>query len=218
MQGVSPIGDVAKNGNRVILTLASLAMQKWNNIVVNYVNGTLDIFINGELIQSSRDVVPEMTYGELSIGSTNLAGKVCNVVYFNYSLEMKNIHYLYNLVKDTNPPIITAAYHGTTENAVYVNKVSGPAAKLIIPINIETNIMDTVEQGADKAIDEVAPTYKSDNNYLSMAWYFKQNKDEHNSASPEDGPVSNIVVPTLKTPVISGGMLPSSGSIGSPTS
>jgi hypothetical protein len=213
---VGSVGDVAKNGNHVLLTLASLTMQKWNNLVVNYVNGTLDIFVNGDLLQSSREVVPEMTYGELSIGSSNLAGKVCNVVYFNYSLEMKNVHYLYNLVKDTNPPIITDAYYGTTENNVYVNKVSGAAAKFIIPINIETSIMDTVEQGADKAIDEVAPTYKSDNNYLSMAWYFMQNKDEHNSASPEDGPVSDVVVPTLKTPIISGGMLPSSDPLGSP--
>jgi hypothetical protein len=216
-QVVPPTGDVAKNGNRVILTLASLAMQKWNNIVVNYVNGTLDIFVNGDLIQSSRNVVPEMTYGELSIGSTNLAGKVCNVVYFNYSLEMKNVHYLYNLVKDTNPPIITDAYYGTTEDAIYVNKVAKPVTKILIPINIDTDIMDTEDQDADKPVDEVGTTYKPANNYLSLAWYFKQNKDEHNSASPEDGPVSDIVVPTLKTPIISGGMLPSSDPLGAPT-
>ena len=214
------VGDVAKNGNRVILTLASLAMQKWNNIVVNYVNGTLDIFVNGDLIQSSRNVVPEMTYGELSIGSANLAGKVCNVVYFNYSLEMKNVHYLYNLVKDTNPPIITDAYYGTTEKAVYVNKVAKPVTKIVIPIKIDTDItdiMDTEDQDADKPVDEIGTTYKPANNYLSLAWYFKQNKDEHNSASPEDGPVSDIVIPTLKTPIISGGMLPSSDPLGAPT-
>jgi hypothetical protein len=214
IQGVPSSGDVAKNGSRVILTLASLAMQKWNNIVVNYVNGTLDIFVNGDLIQSSHNVVPEMTYGELSIGSPNLSGKVCNVVYFNYSLEMKNVHYLYNLVKDTNPPIITDAYYGTTEEAVYVNKVAEPVTKIVIPINIDTNIMETEDQSADKPVDEVGTTYKPASNYLSMAWYFKQNNDEHNSASPEDGPVSDIVIPTLKTPVISGGMLPSSDPLG----
>jgi hypothetical protein len=213
---VGSVGDVAKNGNHVLLTLASLTMQKWNNLVVNYVNGTLDIFVNGELIQSSRQVVPEMTYGELTIGSPELAGKVCNVVYFNYSLEMKNVHYLYNMVKDTNPPIITDSYNGTTENTVYVNKVLDPIPKLVIPINIETNILDTVEQYADNAIDEVTPAYKPDANYLSMAWYFKQNKDEHNSASPEDGPVDDVIMPTLKTPIISGEMLPLSTPIGDP--
>lgn len=213
---VSPTGDMVKNGNRVILTLASLAMQKWNNIVVNYVNGTLDIFVNGDLVQSSRNVVPEMTYGELSIGSPNLSGKVCNVVYFNYSLEMKNVHYLYTLVKDTNPPIITDAYYGTTENNVYVNKVAAPVTSIVIPINIDTNIMETEVQDADKPVDELGTTYKPAKNYLSMAWYFMQNKDEHNSASPEDGPVSDVVMPTLKNPVTSGGMLPSSEPLGAP--
>jgi hypothetical protein len=208
--------DETKNGTRTLLTLESLAMQKWNNIVVNYVNGTLDVFVNGDLIQSSHEVVPEMTYGELTIGSPQLSGKVCNVVYFNYSLEMKNVHYLYNLVKDTNPPIITDAYYGTTENNVYVNKAAEPVTKIVVPINIDTNILDTQEQGADKPVDEVGTSYKPVSNYLSMAWYFKQNKDEHNSASPEDGPVSDIVMPTLKTPIISGGMLPSSDPLSAP--
>lgn len=203
--------DETKIGNRILLTLESVAMQKWNNIVVNYVNGTLDIFVNGELIQSSREVVPEMTYGELTIGSPQLSGKVCNVVYFNYSLDMKNVHYLYNLVKDTNPPIITDAYYGTTEKNKYVNKVAKPATEILIPINIETDVLDTNTQEADKPIDEIGATsYNPISNYLSMAWYFKQNKDDYNSASPENGPVSDIVIPTLKTPVITGQMLPSS--------
>jgi len=203
--------DETKIGNRILLTLESVAMQKWNNIVVNYVNGTLDIFVNGELIQSSREVVPEITYGELTIGSPQLSGKVCNVVYFNYSLDMKNVHYLYNLVKDTNPPIITDAYYGTTEKNEYVNKVAKPVTKILIPINIDTNILDKTTQESDKPVDEIgATTYNPISNYLSMAWYFKQNKDDYNSASPEDATVSDIVIPTLKTPVITGQMLPSS--------
>ena len=215
------VQDDPKNGNRILLTLESISMQKWNNIVVNYVNGTLDIFINGDLIQSSREVVPEMTYGELTIGSPKLSGKVCNVVYFNYSLEMKNVHYLYNLVKDTNPPIITDAYYGTTEKNVYVNKAAEPITKIVIPINIDTNILDTDEQDADKSkksFDKVGATYKPDNNYLSMAWYFKQNNDEHNSASPDDDTMSDIVIPTLKTPDTTGGMLPFSDSNNTSTS
>ena len=130
---------------------------------------------------------------------------------------MKNVHYLYNLVKDTNPPIITDAYYGTTEKNVYVNKAAEPVTSIVIPINIETNIIDTQEQDADKPVDEIsATTYKSADNYLSMGWYFKQNKDDHNSASPEDGPVSDIVVPTLKTPIISGGTLPSNNPLTTP--
>jgi hypothetical protein len=211
--------DITKNGNRILLTLESLGMQKWNNIVINYVNGTLDIFVNGNLIQSSNDVVPEISYGSLTTGSPELRGKICNVVYFNYSLEMKNIHYLYNLVKDTNPPIITDAYFGTTERVKYVAKDVNPASKLIIPINIETEIVNRVEQTADQAIDKVAPTFKPEtkNNYLSLAWYFNQNGDNHNSASPEDNIIHDVDLPTLKTPNISGQMLPSSPPIGNKT-
>ena len=169
-------------------------------------NGTLDIFVNGQLIQSSNDVVPEMSNGELTTGSTELRGKLCNVVYFNYSLEMKNIHYLYNLVKDTNPPIITDGYFGTTEKVTYEAKVSDPTDKWVIPINIETDIIDDVEQGADKVADKLAPTFKpKTKNYLSLAWYFNQNGDEHNSASPEDGVIDDIEIPTLKTPVVGTG-------------
>jgi hypothetical protein len=202
----NPTDDITKNGNRVLLTLDSLGMQKWNNIVINYVNGTLDIFVNGQLIQSSNDVVPEMSNGELTTGSTELRGKLCNVVYFNYSLEMKNIHYLYNLVKDTNPPIITDGYFGTTEKVTYEAKASDPTDKWVIPINIETDIIDDVEQGADKVADKLAPTFKpKTKNYLSLAWYFNQNGDEHNSASPEDGVIDDIEIPTLKTPVVGSG-------------
>ena len=211
--------DITKNGNRILLTLESLGMQKWNNIVINYVNGTLDIFVNGNLIQSSNDVVPEISYGSLTTGSPELRGKICNVVYFNYSLEMKNIHYLYNLVKDSNPPIITDAYFGTTERVKYVAKDVNPASKLIIPINIETDIVNRVEQTADQAVDKVAPTFKPEpkNNYLSLAWYFNQNGDNHNSASPEDNIIHDVELPTLKTPNISGQMLPSSPPIGNKT-
>jgi hypothetical protein len=200
------VADVAKNGNTVLLTLASVAMQKWNNIVVNYVNGTLDIFVNGKLIQSSRDIVPEMSYGDLTIGSPKLSGKVCNVVYFNHALDMKNVHYLYNIVKDYNPPVVTDSYYGNAETAVFVKTVTGNDKARIIPININMDVWNEVKQTANKGIDEITP-YNKDNNYLSLAWYFKQNGDEHNSASPADGP--NAKRPSdIKDPIVSGEQLP----------
>jgi hypothetical protein len=205
------VGDVAKNGNTVLLTLASVAMQKWNNIVVNYVNGTLDMFVNGKLIQSSRDIVPEMSYGDLTIGSPKLSGKVCNVVYFNHALDMKNVHYLYSLVKDYNPPISTDSYYGNAETAVFVKTVTGNDKTRIIPININMDVWDEVKQTTNKGIDEITP-YNTDNKYLSLAWYFKQNGDEHNSAAPADGPNTKRP-PDTKDPIVAGGQLPSTDPI-----
>jgi hypothetical protein len=66
-----------------------------------------------------------------------------------------------------------------------------------------------VEQSVSKGLDEVTPKQHTDTNYLSLAWYFQQNKDNYNSASPEKGPHSDVM-PEQKTPIVSGEQLPAS--------
>ena len=42
----------------------------------------------------------------LTIGENNgINGGICNVSYFNKTLTKTNIYYLYNMVKDKNPPV-----------------------------------------------------------------------------------------------------------------
>jgi hypothetical protein len=107
--------DVTKNklidfddeGNRVIYINDNFLLQKWNNIIINYNGGTLDIFLNGELVKSSIEVVPYYTYDNLTIGEENgIKGGICNVVYFRHALTSSNIYYLYNSVKNRTPPIL----------------------------------------------------------------------------------------------------------------
>lgn len=98
--------DFDKDGNRIIYETKSFPLQKWNNIVVNYSAGTLDIFINNELVKSASGVVPYMTYDTLSVGAEKgLKGGICNLVYFDKPLTTTNMYYLYNLVSHSNPPI-----------------------------------------------------------------------------------------------------------------
>ncbi len=95
------------NGYRIIYKRENLELQKWNNIIINYNGGTLDIFFNGELVRSAVCVVPYMTYDNLSVGQDNgLNGGMCNVIYFKKPLSMSQIYYLYHLVKNKTPPTL----------------------------------------------------------------------------------------------------------------
>jgi len=82
-------------------------LQKWNNIVINYDGGNLDIFMNGKLIRSFPSVIPYMSYDQLTVGENDgLGGGICNVVYFPVSISRERILTNYNLLKNNNPPII----------------------------------------------------------------------------------------------------------------
>jgi hypothetical protein len=92
--------------NRVLYENNNVLLQRWNNIIINYSGGVLDVFMNGELQQSNIGVVPYHTLDALTIGNNDgISGKICNVVYFNKSLSQNNMFYLYNMVKNENPPI-----------------------------------------------------------------------------------------------------------------
>ena len=99
--------DVDENGMRIIYKRKDVLLQKWNNVIINYTGGTLDIFYNGELVKSSVEVIPYMKLDNLSIGQNNgLNGGICNVIYFNNSLNATQIYYIYNSVKNKTPPTL----------------------------------------------------------------------------------------------------------------
>jgi hypothetical protein len=94
------------NGNRIVYINKNLLLQKWNNIIINFNGGTLDIFLNGELVKSSIEVIPYMKLDALTVGSDNgVNGGICNVVYFKKSLTITNIYNIYNNMKNKNPPV-----------------------------------------------------------------------------------------------------------------
>jgi hypothetical protein len=102
--------DFDENGNRILYKQDNVLLQKWNNIVINYTGGTLDIFFNNELVKSEIEVVPYMTLDSLTIGSDDgINGGICNVVYFKSPLTTSKMYILYNMVKDKTPPITSEA-------------------------------------------------------------------------------------------------------------
>ena len=82
-------------------------LQRWNNILVNYNGGTLDVFINGVLKSTSDNITPIMGYDGITIGDDNgLSGGICNVVYFPKPLTITEINTLYKSLKYKNPPVL----------------------------------------------------------------------------------------------------------------
>jgi hypothetical protein len=99
--------DFDENNNRILYINKNVLLQKWNNIIINYNGGVLDIFLNGELVKSDIGVVPYYTIDKLTIGEDNgIKGGICNVIYFRNVLNSSNIYYLYNMVKDKSPPVL----------------------------------------------------------------------------------------------------------------
>ena len=103
-------GIKAKMGDdddNIVYKRENVLLQKWNNIIINYTGGTLDIFYNGELVKSVSEVVPYLTTDTLLVGTNNgLNDGISNLVYFPNKLNSTQIFNLYNYAKDTNPPLL----------------------------------------------------------------------------------------------------------------
>ena len=100
--------DFDENGNRILYKNDNVLLQKWNNIIINYNGGILDIFLNGDLIKSDKGVVPYYKIDNLTIGENGgIKGGICNVVYFSRAINSSNIYYLYNMVKNKTPPVLS---------------------------------------------------------------------------------------------------------------
>jgi hypothetical protein len=101
------ITELDETGRRIIYVNKNVLLQKWNNIILNYSGGTLDIFYNGNLVKSAIEVVPYLTYDTLIIGEENgISGGIANVTYFKEPLDVFKIKKLYNYMKNKNPPTL----------------------------------------------------------------------------------------------------------------
>ena len=99
-----------KNDDETIIYKSNdFLLQKWNNIIVNYDGGTLDVFINNKLVVSQGSVVPYMSFDQITSGQTNgIQGGICNVKYYKRVLTISEIHQIYNSVKNKDPPIFVS--------------------------------------------------------------------------------------------------------------
>ena len=93
--------------DKIIYTSEEINMNKWNNFVINYDSGTLDLFINGELVCSVYNDVPYINIDEVTSGADNgIYGGICNVVYYGKLLSKYDILFNYEKYKNKSPPSI----------------------------------------------------------------------------------------------------------------
>lgn len=77
-----------------------ILFQKWNSFVINYYYGTLDIFINNNLVFTQSGIAPyiEEKDNELIFGSNDeplLNSGICNIHYKNYPYNLSEIRDIY---------------------------------------------------------------------------------------------------------------------------
>jgi hypothetical protein len=78
----------------------NILYQKWNNMVINYDGGIMDIFLNGELVSSKGNIAPYMKYENIKTGEAGgIQGGIANVNYFNTILHKNSIITNYKLLK-----------------------------------------------------------------------------------------------------------------------
>ena len=98
--------ELDQYGNRIVYKQEYMPLQKWNHMVIIYNGGTMDVFMNNELVVSSIEVSPYMSYDVLTVGSNKgVSGGICNVIYFDKVIKGTDVNFLYNSVKNNTPPI-----------------------------------------------------------------------------------------------------------------
>lgn len=84
------------DGTEVIYSTTKLPLQKWNNIIINYNSGNVDIFLNGELVATKSGVLPYVNHDTITVGNENgVLGGIKNVVYYPEVLDKVKIDWIY---------------------------------------------------------------------------------------------------------------------------
>ena len=78
---------------------------RWNHVFVNFIDGNMDIFVNGDLVTSTPEVIPMNNPKSIHIGShPGIYGEACSLVYYKNPLMAENVRIIYESLKNFNPP------------------------------------------------------------------------------------------------------------------
>jgi hypothetical protein len=117
--------ELDDDNNIIIYKTKNLLLQKWNNIIINYDGSIIDIFINGKLEKSFKEIIPYLENDNITVGADNgIHAGICNIIYFDTSLSLEKIGYIYNSVRMLNPPILLSYYDRLYTSSLQIENVT----------------------------------------------------------------------------------------------
>lgn len=91
----------------ILYETTSVPLQRWNHFVINFADGIMDVFMNGNLVATKRGVIPYIRNDNVIIGQqAGIEGGCANVVYYREPLSWWSIQALYNSLKTLSVPYI----------------------------------------------------------------------------------------------------------------
>jgi len=105
--GRANVADEFKK-RKIIYKTSSILYQRWNFIVMNYRYGTLDLFINNNLVGTFPDVLTELDpHDILLVGSkkNDNIGGICNMKYYELPLNVRKINDIYKSFHNKKIPL-----------------------------------------------------------------------------------------------------------------
>lgn len=101
------IKGLIERDNVIEILRTKFPYQKWNNLVINYDSGYMDIFLNNELLVSKWNIIPYMTFDTISAGTKKgIEGGLANVNFYPKPLTKNQISWNYLSLKNLTPPVI----------------------------------------------------------------------------------------------------------------
>lgn len=95
--------------NNTTYFIMSMPSQKWNNVVFNYYDNKVDLWINGNLERNmdlQENPLNHQQSDVITVGSkSGLMGALCNLQFFSKPMTATQITQSYNLLYSQNPPV-----------------------------------------------------------------------------------------------------------------
>ena len=83
----------------IIYETKKIKYQKWMLFTINYENNTIDVFIDGKLVGSKKNVPPYFNDDKITIGEENgIHGSIKEIFYYETPRPPSNIEFIYNLI------------------------------------------------------------------------------------------------------------------------